>query len=197
MDAVKTKVTSKEYLEQEAKAEFRSEYRDGEVIPVPGGTPNHNRLGRNFCSDFNSAFENGPYEAFMADMRLWIPTYKLFTYPDVLIFQGEPLLLEGRKDTLLNPLLIVEVLSDSTELYDRTDKFTMYRTVSSFKEYILISQYKIRVEQYALDAEGDWLFRDYEGAEAILKLVSVPFEIKLNQLYRKVNFETETRSKAE
>jgi Uma2 family endonuclease len=109
----------------------------------------------------------------------------------------EPKLLEGRTDTLLDPLVIVEVLSDSTELYDRTDKFQMYRSLSSLKEYILVSQYKIRLDHYAIDASGQWLFRDYEGEEAILKLVSVPFEIKLEQLYRKVDFAAATRSAEE
>jgi Uma2 family endonuclease len=194
MDATKTRVSPEEYLEREVKAEFRSEYRNGEVIPMPGGTKNHHRLGRNFCTDFNITFEDGPYEGFMTDMRLWIPTYKVFTYPDVLIFEGEPKLLEGRKDTLLDPIVIVEVLSDSTELYDRTEKFQMYRSLGSLKEYILVSQYKIRVDQYAVDGQGNWLFRDYEGEEAILKLVSIPFEIKLSQLYRKVNLEAQTRS---
>jgi Uma2 family endonuclease len=195
MDAVKTRLTIEEYLERETTAEFRSEYRNGEVFPRPGGTPNHNRLAGNFYRDFNDHFESSglesqPHEAFITDMRLWIPSYHLFTYPDILIIQGEPELLEGRRDTMLNPKVIVEVLSDSTELYDRTDKFQMYRSLPSLKEYILISQYKIRVEQYAIDKQGAWVFRDYEGSETILKLVSVPFEIKLSQLYRKVIFET-------
>jgi Uma2 family endonuclease len=194
MDTVKTRLTPEEYLEQEVIAEFRSEYRNGEIIPMPGGTANHNRLAGNLYSDFNAQFEDQSYEAFINDMRLWIPTYKLFTYPDVMVIQGEPRYLEGRKDTLVDPILIVEVLSDSTELYDRTDKFKMYRSLRTLKEYILISQYQIRVEQYAVDTQGQWLFRDYEGEEAVLKLVSVPFEIKLGQLYRKVNFASETRS---
>jgi Uma2 family endonuclease len=190
MDAVKTRLTPEEYLELEVTAEFRSEYRNGEVIPMPGGTFNHNRLAGNLYSDFNAQFEDQSYEAFITDMRLWIPGYHLFTYPDVLMIQGKPELLEGRRDTLLNPKVIVEILSDSTELYDRTDKFKMYRSLHSLKEYILVSQYKIRVEHYAIDQQGEWVFRDYEGSEAILKLVSVPFEIKLSQLYRKVAFES-------
>jgi Uma2 family endonuclease len=194
MDTVKTRLTPEEYLELEVTAEFRSEYRNGEIIPMPGGTANHNRLAGNLYSDFNAQFEDQSYEAFINDMRLWIPTYKLFTYPDVMVIQGEPRYLEGRKDTLVDPILIVEVLSDSTELYDRTDKFKMYRSLRTLKEYILISPYQIRVEQYAVDTQGQWLFRDYEGEEAVLKLVSVPFEIKLGQLYRKVNFASETRS---
>jgi Uma2 family endonuclease len=199
MESVKTRLTPEEYLEQEVTAEFRSEYRNGEVFPMPGGTPNHNRFGRNFCNDFNTYFENPtfsgtPHEAFITDVRLWVPSYNLFTYPDVLVIEGEPQLLEGRRDTLLNSKLIVEVLSDSTELYDRIDKFKMYRSLPSLREYILISQYQIRVEQYALDHQGNWVFRDYEGPEAVLKLASVPFEIKLSQLYRKVVFDTnETR----
>lgn len=195
MDVVKTHFSPEEYLEQEVKAEFRSEYRNGEIIPMPGGTPNHNRLARNFCSDVNTQLENNGYEAFVNDMRVWIPSYKLFTYPDVMVIQGEPKLLEGRKDTLLDPLVIVEVLSDSTELYDRTEKFEMYRSLGSLKEYLLVSQYRIRVDQYALNSRGEWIFRDYEGEDDVLKLVSLPFEIKLGQLYRKVNFEEEIRSK--
>jgi Uma2 family endonuclease len=194
MDVVKTRVSPEDYLEQEVKAEFRSEYRNGEVIPMPGGTPNHNRIAGNFYGNFNKHFEEEPYEAFITDVRLWIPSHKLFTYSDVLVIEGELKLLEGRKDTVLDPRLVVEVLSDSTELYDRTEKFQMYRSLDSLKEYILVSQYKIRVDQYAVDAQGNWLFRDYEGEEAILKLVSIPFEIKLSQLYRKVNLEVETRS---
>jgi Uma2 family endonuclease len=197
MDTVKVRLSPEEYLKQEEVAEFKSEYRNGEVIPMPGGTKNHHRLGRNFCSDFNNTFENGPYEAFMTDMRLWIPAYQLFTYSDVAIFQGEPLLLEGRRDTLLDPIIIVEVLSDSTELYDRTEKFQMYRSLESLKEYILISQHKIRVDQYVLESQNRWVFKDYEGEDAVLKLVAIPFEIKLGQLYRKVNFEVETRSETE
>jgi Uma2 family endonuclease len=195
-----SKLTLEEYFKQETTAEFRSEYHNGSVLPLPANTLNHNRLAGGFCSNFNTHFENpnysgAPYEAFFADARLWIPAYNLFTYPDVLIFQGEPALLEGRKDTLLDPLVIVEVLSDSTELYDRIDKFKMYRSLPSLQEYILISQYQIRVEQYALDSQGNWVFRDYEGPEAVLKLASVPFQIKLSHLYRKVVLDSsETRS---
>jgi Uma2 family endonuclease len=194
MDTVKTYISPQDYLRQEEVAEFRSEYRNGEVIPMPGGTKNHHRLARNFCTDFNTAFEDGPYETFMTDMRLWIPEHKLFTYPDVIVFHGEPKLLEGRKDTLLDPLVIIEVLSDSTELYDRTEKFQMYRSLESLKEYILISQYALRVDRYSLSTNGNWIFKDYEGADAVLKLDSVPFEIKLSHLYRKITFETKTRS---
>jgi Uma2 family endonuclease len=189
------KLTPEEYFQQEATAQFRSEYHNGTVLALSANTLNHNRLAGGFGNAFNTHFEDSPYEAFVTDMRLWVSTYNLFTYPDVSVFQGEPLLLKGPKDTLLNPILIVEVLSDSTELYDRIDKFKMYRSLPSLQEYILISQYQIRVEQYALDSQGNWVFRDYEGLEALLKLASVPFEIKLSQLYRKVVFDSnETRS---
>jgi Uma2 family endonuclease len=197
MDTVRTFVSPEDYLAQEVTAEFRNEYRNGEVIPMPGGTPNHNQLAGNFYRDFYTQFENGSYEAYINDVRLWIPSYKLFTYPDVMVIEGERKFLAGRKDTLLNPLLIVEVLSDSTELYDRTEKFQMYRSLNTLKEYILVSQYRMRVDHYTLNANGDWIFRDYEGETATLKLASIPFEIKLEQLYRKVNFEAETRPEAE
>ncbi len=194
MDSAKTHYTVDEYLRHEEVSEIRHEYHNGYIKLRGGSSLNHNRIAGKFCSDFNIRFENQSYEAFITEVKLWIPFYHSFTYPDVMIIQGEPKFLEGRKDTLLDPVLIVEVLSDSTELYDRTDKFKMYRTLASLKEYILISQYQTRVEQFAIDAQGEWVFRDYEGEENVLKLVSVPFEIKLSQLYRKVNFASETRS---
>jgi Uma2 family endonuclease len=197
MDTVKTFLSAQDYLSQEEIAEFKSEYRNGEVIRMPGGTPNHNQLAGNFYRDFYAQFEDSSYEAYINDVRLWIPSHKLFTYPDVMIIEGERKFLEGRKDTLLNPLFIVEVLSNSTELYDRTEKFQMYRSLESLKEYILISQYRIQVDRYVVNANGDWVFKDFTGEEAVLKLASVPFEIKLSQLYRKVDFEMETRSETE
>lgn len=187
MDApAKRSYTAEEYLELECAAEFRSEYHDGEIVPMPGGSPNHNRIAGNFYAELNFAFKNKPFDVFINDLRLWIPSYRLFTYPDVMIV-AEPLeLLEGRRDTVTNPLVIAEVLSDSTEKYDRGDKFKMYRSVPSLREYLLLSQNRVQLEHFVKNEQGPWTLEDYEGEETVLKLATVPCEVTLKDLYDKV-----------
>ncbi len=183
--------TPEEYLELEAKAEERHEYIDGEIVLMPGGMPNHNRIILNFGATLNFALKRQPYDVFVTDQRLWIPRKRLYTYPDVMIIQGELQLQEARSDTLTNPMMIAEVLSNSTEAYDRSGKFAAYRTVPSFQEYVLIDQYDRHVEQYYKTEPRKWIFSEYDGEEAILSLNSVPFEISLADLYDKVVFEAE------
>lgn len=183
--------TPEEYLELEAKAEERHEYIDGEIVLMPGGMPNHNRIILNFGATLNFALKRQPYDVFVTDQRVWIPRKRLYTYPDVMIIQGELQLQEGRRDTLTNPMMIVEVLSNSTEAYDRSGKFAAYRTIPSFQEYVLIDQYDRHVEQYYKTEPRKWIFSEYDGEEAILSLNSVPFEISLADLYDKVEFEAE------
>ncbi|PSB19643.1 Uma2 family endonuclease [Phormidesmis priestleyi ULC007] len=183
--------TLEEYLELEANSEERHEYMDGETILMPGGLPNHNRIAGNFYAALNFALKRQPYDVFITDQRLWIPRKRIYTYPDVMIIQGELQLQEGRRDTLTNPIMIAEVLSNSTEAYDRSGKFAAYRTIPSFQEYVLIDQYDRHVEQYYKTEPRKWIFSEYDGAEAILSLNSVPFEIALADLYDKVDFEAE------
>lgn len=158
---------------------------------MPGGTPNHNRIAGNFYAALNFAFKRQPYDVFVTDQRLWIPRKRIYTYPDVMIIQGELQLQEGRRDTLTNPMLIAEVLSSSTEAYDRSRKFAAYRTISSFQEYVLIDQYSMHIEQYYKTEPRQWIFSEHDGEEASLSLNSVPFEIALADLYDKVDFEAE------
>ena len=185
----KRSYTAEEYLDLECVAEFRSEYHDGEIIPMPGGSPDHNQITGNFYASLNFAFRGQPYRVFMADLRLWIPDYRLFTYPDVMIVE-EPLeLLAGRRDTVTNPLVVAEVLSDSTEKYDRGDKFKMYRSVPSLKEYLLLSQTRVHVEHFVKNEHGQWTLSDYEGEETVVKLATVPCAVTLKELYDKVDFD--------
>jgi Uma2 family endonuclease len=128
-----------EYLELEVAAEFRSEDIDGKIIPMTGGLPNHNKIAGNLCAAMNFAFRGKPYEVFFADQRLWMPGRRIYTYPDVMVVDGVLELQEGRNDTITNPLLIAEVLSVSTQDYDKTDKFAAYRTIPTFQEYVLIN----------------------------------------------------------
>jgi Uma2 family endonuclease len=187
----KKNYTPEEYLELEVNAEERHEYINGEIVLMPGGMPNHNRITGNLYAALNFALKRQLYDVFITDQRLWIPRKRLYTYPDVMIIQGELQLQEGRKDTLTNPMMIAEVLSNSTEAYDRSGKFAAYRTIPSFQEYVLIDQYDRHVEQYYKTEPRKWIFSEYDGEEAILSLNSVLFEISLADLYDKVDFEAE------
>ncbi|MCA1994755.1 MAG: Uma2 family endonuclease [Coleofasciculus sp. S288] len=183
--------TPEEYLELEASATFRSEYYEGKIFPMAGGTPNHNQISLNLSSALNFALKGQPYDVFMSDMRLWIPLKRLYTYPDVMVVAGQLEFAPGRRDTITNPVMIAEVLSVSTEKYDRVGKFKLYRGIPSFKEYILISQTEIYVEQYSKAEDNKWLFSEYEGEDALLALTSIPFQVSLLDLYDKVEFESE------
>jgi Uma2 family endonuclease len=181
--------TPEEYLAREEKADDRSEYRDGEIIPMTGGTTNHNKIALNFVRRFPLVIDEQDYEIYLADVRLWIPKYHLYTYPDVMVIQGEPIYEGTGINTITNPRLIVEVLSKSTRDYDKTDKFKYYRSIPEFQEYILIDQYSFQVEQYIKKARDQWLFKYYEGEQAVLQLASISFEISLSEIYAKINFQ--------
>ncbi|MGB3560607.1 MAG: Uma2 family endonuclease, partial [Geitlerinemataceae cyanobacterium] len=149
MQAEEQKIyTPDEYLDFEVNSEFRHEYINGEIVPMTGGTPNHNQITGNLYAALNFALKRQPYRVFVADQRLWIPQRRIYTYPDVMMVAGELQLQEGRRDTIMNPLAIAEVLSPSTRSYDKDEKFSAYRTISTFQEYLLIEQSKMHVEHY-------------------------------------------------
>ena len=178
--------TPEEYLELETAATARSEYYNGQIFPLPGGTPNHNRITLNLSAALNLAFKRQPYDVFMSDMRLWIPITRLYTYPDLMVVAGQLEFAEGRRDTITNSVMIAEVLSESTHNYDRVGKFKLYRSIPTLKEYILISQTEIYLEQYSKTEDNKWLFSEYEGENSVLSLTSVPLQISLLDLYDKV-----------
>ncbi|WP_338022911.1 Uma2 family endonuclease [Argonema galeatum] len=180
-----------EYLELEVNAEEKHEYIDGEIILMSGGMPNHNRITGNFYAALNFALKRQPYDVFVSDQRLWIPQRRIYTYPDVMVVQGALQLQEGRKDTITNPVMIAEILSKSTQAYDQGKKFKFYRTIPTFQEYVLIEQYSMHVERYYKTEPHQWIFSEYDGAESILALNTVPCEISLADLYDKVDFEGE------
>ena len=180
--------TPEEYLELEEAADYKSEYQDGEIVPMTGGTTNHNKIALNFASNLKFALRGQDYDIYIGDVRLWIPRYRQYTYPDVMLIQGEPLYTGTGTTTVMNPLLIVEVLSKSTKNYDLGDKFIYYRSIPDFKEYILIDQTKYHVMQYTKNIEGRWLLTEYESEDAILELSSIEFQLNLKEIYEKVNF---------
>ncbi|BAY92387.1 MULTISPECIES: Uma2 family endonuclease [unclassified Tolypothrix] len=181
--------TPEEYLELEATADYKSEYIDGYIIPMAGGTVNHNRIAGNFYAVLNFAFRQQTYEVFNSDMRLWIPQKRIYTYPDVTVIAGKPEFFNNRTDIIVNPQVIVEVLSQSTKAYDREAKFQAYRTIPSFQEYLLIDQTRIHVEQFSKTGKKQWTLREYDEEDEAIALVTVPFTISLSDLYNKVNFE--------
>ncbi|ACK65653.1 protein of unknown function DUF820 [Rippkaea orientalis PCC 8801] len=184
----KTIYTPEEYLELEENSTDKHEYRDGEIVLMTGGTTNHNRLVIDFCTYLNLALMEQNAEVFAGDVRLWIPQYREYTYPDIMVVQGKPNYQPPGTTTIINPSLIVEVLSKSTKGRDRGDKFRYYRSIPEFKEYILIDQYSILVEHFIKMADGKWLLTEYKSQDAILKLSSVAFEMSLQDLYKRVDF---------
>lgn len=182
--------TAEEYLEFEINSEERHEYINGEIVLMTGGTPNHNQITGNFYAALNFALKRQPYRAFVTDQRLWIPRKRIYTYPDVMVVQGELQLQEGRRDTITNPLMIAEVLSASTRSYDKDAKFTAYRTIPSFQEYLLIDQYTMHIEQYFKTEQKRWIFTEYDDANEIVSLNSFSFQITLADIYDKVEFES-------
>lgn len=181
--------TPEEYLQLEEAADYRSEYIDGQIIPIPGGTVNHNRISVNLISALNFAFRQQNYEVFAVDLRLWIPEKRIYTYPDVMIVAGEPEFLNNRRDIITNPQVIIEVLSKSTKGYDRESKFEAYRTISTFQEYLLIDQTRIHVEQFSKTGKKQSILREYDAEDEAIALTTVPFEISLQDIYNRVNFQ--------
>lgn len=185
---VKAYYTPEEYLELEEKADYKNEYRNGEIIPMTGGTTNHNKLALNLATRLSITLNGQDYEVYIGDVRLWIPRYREFTYPDVMVIQGQPIYYGTNTTTVTNPLLIAEVLSKSTKDYDRGDKFLYYRSIPEFQEYILIDQTEYHVMQYVKSSQNQWILSEYSSVDDVLTLRSLNVEIALNQLYKKVNF---------
>ncbi|MBE9140541.1 Uma2 family endonuclease [Nodosilinea sp. LEGE 07088] len=183
--------TAEEYLALEVVSDLRHEYRHGEIIPMTGGTPAHNEITRMLVFLLTADLRKQPYSIFVTDQRLWIPDLDQYTYPDIMVTPRPPELKPDRRDTVINPILLAEVLSDSTEKYDspsetlcdRGDKFEAYRTISTVQEYLLIAQDKPHVEQYVKQAENQWLFTEYHDLSATFKLQSVGVAISLADLY--------------
>ncbi|MEL6939477.1 MAG: Uma2 family endonuclease [Cyanobacteria bacterium J06598_1] len=184
--------TSDEYLALEETAAFRSEYRDGEIVPMTGGSLNHNQIAGNVFAFLKFMLRKTQANPYIGDLRLWIPEYRQHTYPDVLVIQGEPIFEAQRTDTVLNPCLMVEVLSASTQNYDRTDKFRYYRSIPAVQEYVLIDQYAIGIEQYTKAEDNAWLFRSYDAKAKEIKFSSVDVEMPIEDIYENVRFSLST-----
>lgn len=183
--------TAEAYLTREVASDVRSEFRAGEIVEMTGGTPAHNELTGTFLFLLKAALRKQSYSIFVTDQRLWIPEPDIYTYPDVMVTSRPPDLKPGRKDTVINPVMIAETLSSSTEGYDRGDKFAHYRTIATFQEYVLVDQYRPHVEHYVKQATKQWLFTEYDDLEATFTLTSVPVAIALADLYEAIEFDAD------
>ncbi|NET74038.1 MAG: Uma2 family endonuclease, partial [Sphaerospermopsis sp. SIO1G2] len=160
----------------------------GEIIPKAGGTTNHNQIAGNFYRAFPLSINNRDYYTYINDVKLWIEDYGIYTYPDLMIIEDQPAYQSDNTTVVTNPKVIVEVLSDSTKNYDRTDKFRAYRSLASFQEYILISQSSYYLEQFSKQNNEEWLFKSIEGENNILSLTTIDFSIPLGNLYQRIVF---------
>jgi len=187
----KTKLTPEEYLEIERKAENKSEYFDGEIYAMAGAKRNHNKVTTNVSGLIWQNLKGKDCESYSNDMRVFVPKTGLYTYPDVVVICGEPKFQDNVFDTLLNPILLIEVLSDSTEGYDRGKKFQHYRSIESLQEYVLVSQDEARIEKYFKQGDGFWVLSEAVSLDAKIKLDSIDCELALSEVFDKVNFSDE------
>lgn len=180
--------TTDEYLDLEVQSNIRSEYRNGKIVPMTGGTPEHNDIAGNLLTALKRSLRGQPYRVFILDQRLWLPAVNLYTYPDIMVLPKPIELQTGRKDTVMNACLIAEVLSKSTQSYDRGDKFVAYRTMPNFQEYVLIDQARIQVEHHIKTAANQWLLTEYDNPTAILRLPTLNVQISIADLYEDIDF---------
>ncbi|MGB2611131.1 MAG: Uma2 family endonuclease [Isosphaeraceae bacterium] len=185
--ATKIRFTPQEYLALERKSETRNEYYNGEIFAMAGASREHNLTVANLLRDIGNQLEDRPCESYPSDMRVFIEATGLYTYPDVSVVCGEPRFQDREVDTLLNPTVIVEVLSPSTEAYDRGDKFRHYRRIDSLREFVLISQDRMMVERYTRQGK-DWVLSEMTDPDQVLKLESIGCQIPLDRIYAKIKF---------
>ncbi len=185
------RMTEAEYLAFERASDIRHEYLDGHVYAMTGASRAHNLISTYTAASLINQLRGRPCEVYASDMRVRVSATGLYTYPDVTVVCGNPQFADSALDTLLNPVLVIEVLSPSTESYDRGKKFQHYRQLESLREYVLISQDSPRVERFLRQDDGTWLLTDAAGLDASLELASVACTLALAEVYEKVTFESE------
>ena len=188
----KNKMTPGQYLAFERSAlDIKYEFFDGEAFAMVGAGRNHNRINVNLTVELGGKFkaDKSTCNLFSNDMRVKIA--ENYVYPDIVIYCGDAKFEDDEFDTLTNPIIIMEILSDSTEAFDRGDKFAYYQVIPTLKEYILVSQKKYRIEQFILSDDNKWEYRSYEGRDKVLKMESIGCELRLSEIYLNVTFESE------
>ena len=180
--AVRTGISEQDYLELERASSIRHEYADGEIFAMSGGTFEHSAVAANILRELGNALHGRGCNALNSDMRIKISPTGHYVYPDGSIVCARPRFVDERRDTLVNPRVIIEVLSDSTEAYDRGDKFAQYRSVASIEEYVLASQKEPKIEVFARQLDGSWMLRVYGPGERVA-LRSLECAIEVDRVY--------------
>ncbi len=178
--------TIEQYAEMEESAPYKSEFIAGRIYAMSGGTPKHSAIANNIGGEMRNLLRHGPCQVFNSDLRVGIMPLDMETYPDVTIVCGEPHMNPFDKSSIINPPVIFEVLSPSTERYDRGEKWEHYQRLDSLQEYLLVSQHKPRVEHYVRQGDDTWLFKSAEGMDAAITVLGVP--LTLAEVYDKITF---------
>lgn len=181
-------VSPSAYLALEREADTKHEYVAGQIVAMAGASREHNLIVLNIASEVRAQLRGRPCETYPSDMRVRVPSRQLYSYPDVTVVCGEPQFEDSQVDTLLNPTLLVEVLSPSTERYDRGTKFRAYRTIPALRELLFVSQEGPLVERYRRGADGQWLLSEAAGLEAEIALESIGCTLALRDIYERVTF---------
>ena len=176
------------YLRTERAAEWKSEYIDGEMFAVAGASLRHVLIATNVARELGNQLREGPCTVYTADLRVSTDRQRHYTYPDVVVVCDPPQFVDDQRDTVTNPTFIAEVLSDSTEKYDRGAKFECYRAAPSISEYLLVSQDRVHVELYTRQPDGGWFLREWNDPSAEIELVSLHCRLAIAEVYAKVNF---------
>ena len=184
----KPHLTPEEYLAIERKAGAKSEYLRGEMFAMSGVSRHHVRIVTNLIAELDTQLRDRPCDVFSTDLRTKVSPVGLYTYPDVIVVCGEARFEDQHVDTLLNPTLVIEVLSDSTEAYDRGEKFGYYRTLESLTECVLVSQRECRIEQFVRGESGQWIFSECNDPAGALQLRSIDCRLQSSRVYHRVDF---------
>jgi len=182
-------ITPEEYLAQETFAQEKHEYYAGAMLPMAGASINHNYIVGNLYFLLRVALKEKEYIPFTTDIRLWIPSRNAYTYPDVLVVAGVPQCYHERSDTITNPIMIVEVLSETTSQYDRGEKFIGFRTIPTLRDYLLVDQARCLVEQFTRVGEHKWLLTEYHEMDQVVELsFDASLHLSLRDIYERVVF---------
>lgn len=188
MPSAATRVTPEEYLERERNAESKSEYRDGEIVAMAGASFIHALIISNLVIEIGSRLRGGPYGVFSTDLRLAVRAANLFTYPDVMVICGDPAFADNRRDIVLNPVVLIAVLSKSTQDYDHGAKFASYRTIPSLMEYLTVAQDNIHIEHWSRQPDRQWPSTEFRDPGTLITLSSINLELRVAEVYEKVEF---------
>ena len=190
-----TDLTPQQYLAQERKADFKSEYYQGETFAMAGASRAHNLIVANLVRELGNSLKGRRCEVYPSDMRVKVSPTGLYTYPDVTVVCGEPQLEDDQFDTLLNPTVLFEVLSDSTESYDRGGKFRHYRQIESLKEFVIVTRERPSVECFVRQPDDRWLLLETDSLEKNVTFESIEVALPLAEVYRNIPFDDDAQSK--